>query len=607
MYQSYNIKSDKTFGQRHLPLLRQELKNQGLDGFVIPHDDEYKNEYLPDCSERLRWITGFSGSAGFAVVLTSKAAVFADGRYTIQVNEQVDSDLFEICHYIKYPPHEWLAKNLWDDAKLGYDPWLHTVDSVEQMQKVCEKAGATLVACERNPLDTVWEDRPNKPLTQMKPHPTEVSGESTESKRVRIGEQLSDKGSDAVAITFPASIAWLFNVRGGDVAHTPVSLAQALLHKDGTADLFVDPRKVTKEVEAHLGNSVSIRPEEELKVALETLGSDGKIVEVDPSNAPSWFFDRLKGAGASVRKALDPCIYPRAQKNETEREGARQAHIQDGAAMAKFLHWLSIKAPKGELDEIKAAKKLEEIRIANGMLEDISFTTISGAGPNAALPHYSVNVESNLPIKIDSIYLVDSGGQYLSGTTDITRTIVVGSPTDEMKDRFTRVLKGHIGISACRFPSGTSGLHIDVLARHAMWQAGLDYDHGTGHGVGSYLGVHEGPQSISRSPKSATAPLKEGMILSNEPGYYKQGEYGIRIENLLLVTPLQEIEGGERPMHGFEVLTFCPIDLNLVDVDLLSLFEKHWLNKYHEEVSQKISPLVEGEVKDWLKAATSPI
>lgn len=607
MFQSYDIKSDKTFGQRHLPALRAELKARGLDGFLIPHADEYQNEYLPPRGERLQWLTGFAGSAGFAIVLTDKAALFVDGRYTIQAAEQTDMDLFEQRHLVSEPPHQWIGSKLSAGQKIGYDPWLFTIGQVEQFASACKAAGAELVACATNPIDVAWEGQPDWPETPVVPHDVKYAGESSESKRLRIGEELSKRGADASVLTQPASLGWMFNVRGGDVAHSPLPLGRAVLHKDGTAELFINEAKISDALLTHLGNSVHVKSEAEFAAALAQLGADNKTVEADPASAPAWVFARLSEAGAKSKRHDDPCILPRAQKNKTEQEGARACHIRDGAAIAKFLAWLETDAPKGALDEIEASKKLEAFRVEGGELKDISFTTISAAGPNAALPHYSVDTGSNRKLEDGGIYLVDSGGQYLDGTTDITRTVAVGTPSAEMKDRFTRVLKGHIALSMCRFPAGTSGGQIDILARHALWQGGFDFDHGTGHGVGSYLGVHEGPQSISGAPKAATVALREGMILSNEPGYYKEGHYGIRIENLMIVTPAEKIKGGDRPMHGFETVTLAPIDLNLIEPALMSEDEITWLNAYHARVRETIGKDLQGETKVWLENATRPI
>lgn len=607
MFQSYDVKSDKSYGTKHVPLLRARLKALGLDGFIVPHADEYQNEYLPACGERLKWVSGFTGSAGAAIILQDRAVIFVDGRYTIQVRAQVDDTLFDFDDLVTNPPASWMEQNVPSGARLGYDPWLHGVDAVGGLKAAAKRAGIELVSLASNPIDECWEDRPEKPLALINPHSNEYAGQSSEEKRLAIGEELVKRKADAVVIAQPASIAWLMNIRGGDVSHSPLPLSRVIVNQDGTAGLFVDARKVTPELRAHLGNSITVRDEEDLGDVLAELGKAGKTVEADAGTAPAWVFERLTEGGATVKRVADPCVLPRAKKNKVEREGARQAHIRDGAAMTKFLCWLEEAAADGSHDEISVAKKLETFRCEDALLRDISFTTISAAGPNAAFPHYSVDTNSNRKLEPNSIYLVDSGGQYPDGTTDITRTVVIGTPTDEMKDRFTRVLKGHIGISSCRFPAGTAGGQLDILARHALWQAGFNFNHGTGHGVGSYLGVHEGPHNISPHKKAMDAPLAEGMIVSNEPGYYLEGHYGIRIENLILVSPLEEIDGGEVLMHRFENLTLCPIDLNLVDKSLMSDAEITWLNGYHAQVRAIIGPLVEGKTKDWLENATRAI
>ncbi len=607
MFQSYEIKSDKSYGTKHVPILRERLNALGLDGFIVPHADEYQNEYLPDCGERLKWISGFTGSAGAAVILMDRAAIFVDGRYTIQVRAQVDDALFEFEDLVTAPPSDWIEKNVPSGARLGYDPWLHGIEAVNQFKAAAKRAGVELVSLPANPIDESWDDRPDKPLAKINPHGTQYAGQSSEEKRLAIGEALGKRGGDAIVLAQPASIAWLLNIRGGDVSHSPLPLSRVVLNSDGTAGLFVDERKVTPALKAHLGNSITIRDEDNLAAALAELGKAGKTVEADAGTAPAWVFERLTEAGATVKRFADPCVLPRAKKNMVEREGARQAHIRDGVAVSKFLCWLETAGPTGEHDEISVAKQLEAFRCEDALLRDISFTTISAVGPNAAFPHYSVDTNSNRKLEMNGIYLVDSGGQYPDGTTDITRTVVIGAPTDEMKDRFTRVLKGHIGISSCRFPEGTAGGQLDILARHALWQAGLNFNHGTGHGVGSYLGVHEGPHSIAAHKKAMDAPLAEGMIVSNEPGYYREGHYGIRIENLILVTAPEAIDGGELPMHGFENLTLAPIDLNLVEKSIMSDSEIAWLNDYHGEVRKVIGPLVEGETKAWLEKATRAI
>ena len=594
-------KSPKTAADR-LAALRAELVRRELDGFIVPHSDEYQNEYIPPSAERLAWLTGFTGSAGLAIVLGDKAAAFTDGRYMLQIAEQVDASLFEIRHITDAPPKDWVAENLAQGGRLGYDPWLHTEKGLDTWRKPVARAGGELVATEGNPVDAVWSDRPEAPVAPIFAHGEEYTGESSDSKRRRVGESLSESQADAAVLTAPDSIAWLLNVRGGDVAHSPLPLSFAVLYGDGRVDWFVDPVKVESGLEKRLGDGVAIRPPGDFEPALWALGNN--CVQADPAGSAAFVFEVLGKAGAKVVREADPCQLPKACKNEVEIAGARAAHRRDGAALTRFLAWLAAKAPKGELGEIAAAEKLREFRYEGDLLQELSFRTISGSGPNGAIVHYSVTRESDRKLGSGELYLLDSGAQYLDGTTDVTRTIAIGEPSPEMRDRFTRVLKGHIAIATARFPAGTTGSQLDVLARHALWRAGLDYDHGTGHGVGSYLGVHEGPQRISKIPN--TVALKPGMIVSNEPGYYKTGEYGIRIENLVCVTPVK-IEGAEKEMLGFETLTRAPIDLNLVEPSLMSADEIAWLNEYHAGVRETLTPLVDKKTAAWLERVTQPV
>ena len=585
-----------------LDALRAEMARQGLDGFIVPHADEFQNEYLPPSAERLAWITGFTGSAGIAVVLKDRAAAFTDGRYTLQIREQVDRELFEIRHISDEPPKDWIAEHLGEGGRLGYDPWLHTEQSLTVWRKATEKAGGEIVAVEHNPLDAVWTDRPPAPAAPVTPHGEEYAGESSASKRERVAQTLADAGADSAVITAPDSIAWLLNIRGGDVAHTPLPLSFAILYATGRVEWFVDPAKVGADLAGHLGDEVTVRGADEFEPALWVLGNNRVLA--DPAGTAALVFERLRKAGAQVVRADDPCQLPKACKNTVEIEGMRNAHRRDGAALTRFLAWLGACAPKGGVGEIAAADKLQAMRFEDERITDLSFRTISGSGPNGAIVHYSVTPESDRTLGTGELYLVDSGGQYHDGTTDVTRTVAIGEPTAEMRDRFTRVLKGHIALATARFPEGTTGSQLDILARHALWQVGLDYDHGTGHGVGSYLGVHEGPQRISKIPNKVA--LKPGMIVSNEPGYYKTDAYGIRIENLVCVTAL-DIEGAERPMLGFETLTRAPIDLTLVDPGMLTATEAEWLNAYHEDVRGSITPLVDGETAAWLAEATRAV
>ena len=602
-FQTYDSTTDAAQVAPNLAALRAELARRGLDGFVVPHSDQHMGEYLPAFAERLAWLTAFTGSAGAAVVLADKAAIFVDGRYTLQVRNQTDTSLFEPRDLVAEGVHGWIPDNLPKGAKLGYDPWLHTAHGVMHLRAACEKAGATLVAVDSNPIDAVWTDQPAPPTTPAKPHALNLAGVQSEAKRVQLGESLKKAGAEAAVITLADSVCWLFNIRGHDVPHTPFTLAFAILHDDGGADLFLDPAKRNPELMAHLGNSVQVHNPDQFEAALDAM--KGKAVLADPATAASAILDRLHRAGAKIRHGADPCQLPKACKNPLEIEGTRKAHIRDGAALARFFNWFESNAAGGELTEIDVAQTLEGFRRATGVLSDVSFDTISGAGPNGAIVHYRVTQSTNRTVAPGEMFLVDSGAQYPDGTTDVTRTVMVGEPTAEMRDRFTRVLKGHIALATARFPEGTIGMQLDTLARRPLWEAGLDYDHGTGHGVGSYLSVHEGPQNISK--KMVPQALLPGMICSNEPGFYKTGAFGIRIENLIVVTEPEPIEGGERPMMGFETITLAPIDLNLVEPALLTATEKGWLNQYHARVRDVIGPLVDDETRKWLDRATRAI
>lgn len=589
-----------------LEALRAQLGSQRLSGFVVPLTDEHMSEYVGAYAQRLAWLTGFEGSAGSAAVLSDKAAIFVDGRYTLQVRDQVDGSLFSYESVPDTTVAAWLAEHVRPGDRIGYDPWLHTKGWVEATSRLLHEKKGELVAIEDNPIDRVWRDRPAPSAERLVPHAEELAGRSSADKRREIGEFLRTKGAGSAVIAALDSIAWLFNVRGRDVSRTPVGLAFAILRADGGAELFVEPGKVDEALRAHLGLEVRVRPRAEFAGALETLG--GKVV-ADPATCVAAIFERLKAGGATIVEARDPCILPKAKKNPVEIAGTKAAHIRDGAALTRFLHWFAQEAPKGELDEMGAADRLEQYRRETNQLQDLSFDTISGAGPNGAIVHYRVSPETNRKIEKDSLFLIDSGAQYLDGTTDVTRTLVVGTPNAEMRDRFTRVLKGHIAVATALFPKGTRGVQLDALARQYLWEAGLDYAHGTGHGVGSFLAVHEGPQRITlpgSSQSGGDEPLAEGMILSNEPGYYKTGEYGIRIENLILVVR-KEIPGAEKEMLGFENLTLAPIELDLVEPSMLSAKERDWLNDYHARVCEALAPVLPDEVRDWLKHATRAI
>jgi Xaa-Pro aminopeptidase len=585
-----------------LKLLRTELAKLRLDGFLVPRQDEFQGEYVPAYAERLKWLTGFGGSWGVAIVLAKKAAIFVDGRYTSQVREQVDVKAFVPEHLIDSPPADWIKLQLKKGQRLGFDPWLTTIADARRYKAACDSVGATLVPVARNPIDTVWADQPQRPSSPLEVQPERYAGQSSKAKLAALAKSLVAQKADAVFLAEPSSVSWLFNIRGHDVPFTPVAQAYALVPAKGKATIFMDGARVPKDVKAALKSSVDFAGPETIAKSLKALGAKKKSVLVDAGSAPQQVALLLKGAKRI--EGQDPCTLPKAQKNTVEQAGARAAQLRDGAALSRFLHWISVEGPKGHLDEAKAAAKLAEFRKATGKLEDLSFETISASGPNAASPHYHLDPAHVRPIKSGEIYLVDSGGQYRDGTTDVTRTMIIGEPTAEMKDRFTRVLKGMIAISVVRFPAGTTGAHIDALARASLWSGGFDFDHGTGHGVGSYLSVHEGPARIS---KAGHAVLKPGMILSNEPGYYKPGAYGIRTENLLIVREAEEISGGERKMLGFETITLAPIDRKLIDVSLLTRDELRWLDAYHARVLGEVGLLLDGPALYWLKEACASL
>jgi len=590
-----------------LKALREQLKADRLDGFVVPLTDEHMSEYVGSYAQRLAWLTGFEGSAGSAVVLPEQAAIFVDGRYTLQVRAQVDGAHWQYQSVPETSIADWLKEHAPTGARIGYDPWLHSRDWVKRAGEALKAKGAELVAVGENPIDKVWRDRPEASKAHLVVHPDRYAGKSSAEKRQEIADWLGRQGADAAVLSALDSIAWAFNVRGADVARTPVALAFALVHSDGTADLFVEPEKVSAEVRQHLGNGVRLHDRSEFEAALGELG--GKTVAVDPERTVAAIFEALEQAKAKVVAVRDPTILPKAIKNEVEIAGHRAAQERDGAAIARFLKWVEAEAPKGELDELTASDRLEALRKQSPELRDLSFDTISGAGPNGAIVHYRSSEKTNRKLEPGTLYLVDSGGQYVDGTTDITRTVAIGEPTDEMRDRFTRVLKGHIAVATAIFPKGTRGSQLDSFARRPLWDAGLDYAHGTGHGVGSFLSVHEGPQRISpvgSAQPGGDEPLRAGMILSNEPGYYKTGAYGIRIENLVLVVDTA-IEGAEKEMLGFETLTFAPVERRLIVREMLSAQEIAWVDDYHRRVLARIGPLLEGEDRAWLEQACAPL
>ena len=595
--------------EARLDALRKELKRQELDGFIVPISDEHVSEYVGAYAQRLAWLTGFGGSAGSAVVLADTAAMFVDGRYTVQVRDQVDGQLYEYQQVPQDTMGGWLADKASEGARIGYDPWLHTRKWVKAVERQLGKSGVTLVPVDANPIDAVWQDQPEPSAAVALVHEEKHAGQSSAEKRSQIADWLKGEGHDAAVVSALDSIAWLLNIRGSDVDHTPVALSYLLAKDDGTAELFIAPEKVTPELAQHLGNAVTLRDRAEFAGALSELS--GKSISVDPDYGVAAIAQLLEAAGAQVSFNRCPTILPKAIKNPVEQQGHRDAQARDGAAVTRFLHWLHREGPSGDIDELAAAAKLKAFREEHGDLRDLSFDTISAAGPHAALPHYRVDEQSNIPIPPSSIYLVDSGGQYPDGTTDITRTVWIGpgEPSPEMTDRNTRVLKGHIAIARAVFPQGTAGSQLDSFARQYLWQAGVDFAHGTGHGVGSFLSVHEGPQRISKAAGGQAGTDQElmaGMILSNEPGYYKQDHFGIRIENLVL-TEKRTIENAEGEYFGFETLTFVPLDRRLIDKSLLTEDEIAWVDAYHAEVQQLLAPQLEGEDLAWLEQECAPL
>jgi Xaa-Pro aminopeptidase len=590
--------------EARLAALRQELARRGLDGFIIPISDEHLSEYVGAYAQRLQWLTGFNGSAGTAVVLADRAAIFVDGRYTLQVRDQVDPKSWEYESVPATSVAKWLGENVPERERIGYDAWLHSKGWSEAAAKELAAAKASLVAVDTNPLDAVWQDQPEPSPAPAIIQPDHLAGQSSADKRAALAQWLERQDCDACVISALDSIAWLLNIRGSDVERTPVVLSYVIAHADGTGDLYIAPGKATADVAAHLGEAVRVHPRDAFAPALAALA--GKRVAVDRDRSVAAIFEALGNAGAEIVEKTDPCVLPKALKNEAEKAGHRAAQARDGAAMARFLHWLSVSAPKGNISEIDAAERLHQFRHDTGDLRDLSFDTISGSGPNGAIVHYRVSEETNRNLEPGSVYLVDSGGQYPDGTTDITRTVWIGpgdAPAD-IKDRYTRVLKGHIALARATFPKGTDGAQLDVLARQFLWAAGVDYAHGTGHGVGSFLSVHEGPQRIAKTGHGQE--LLPGMILSDEPGYYKAGAYGIRIENLLLVEE-RTIPGSEGEWLGFETLTLVPIDKALVDVALLDAGEREWWNAYHARVREVLAPQLDGDALGWLEQACAPI
>ena len=608
MFQSFDALTDPSQGTERVARLRSHLEGLNLNGFLVPRADEHQGEYVPERAERLRWLTGFTGSAGAAIVLQDRAVLFVDGRYTLQAATQIDTEIFAIESLIDNPPAKWLKAQPLQGKAVGFDPWLHTIAEVKALREAIETAGGTLVAVDKNAIDAIWDDQPTAPAAEIEIHPIELAGELAKDKIARLSTVLEEANVTYTVLTDPASLAWTFNIRGGDVPHTPLALGFAIIGREGLPFVFLDHAKLTIETEAYLTQLATVFEPAELEPLLAKLAAQGAHIGLDATLAAERLRMIIDDNGGTVIDLADPARLPRAIKNEAELAGSRAAHRRDGAAIVKFLHWLDMQQP-GSIDEIAAVGALEGFRRRVGedmqmKLRDISFDTISGAGANGAIVHYRVTTKTNRELQDGELYLVDSGGQYQDGTTDITRTIAIGSPSEEMCQRATLVLKGMIAISMLRFPAGTRGSDIDAFARQALWQAGLDYAHGTGHGVGSYLAVHEGPQRIA---KSGAQPLLAGMIISNEPGYYKTDAYGIRLENLIVVRPPEAIAGGDIDMHDFETLTLAPFDRRLIRTDILSAAELDWLNAYHARVRAEIGPLVDGPVLAWLEAATAPL
>jgi Xaa-Pro aminopeptidase len=586
-----------------LSALREELARRNLNGFVVPRADQQQNEYVAPSEERLAWLTGFTGSAGMAIVLAKSAAVFVDGRYTLQAGKQVDPKAWSVEPLADPPPESWLTKHLSAGDRLGFDPWLHTSSAAERLGAACTKAGAELVAVDSNPVDSVWTERPPPPLAPVAVHGFQYSGETAEEKLKRIRLEIAKLDVEALVLSDSHAVAWTFNIRGADVSHTPLPLSYALVPKDGRPTVFIDHRKLSNSARDHLEQSAEVREPDALAPDLANLSGRGAAIALDTTSAADALSRLISAAGGKPVRGSDPVGLLKAVKNRTEIEGTRTAHRRDAAALARFLAWIDQEAPSGRLTEIDTVEALETFRRETGALKDVSFPTIAGAGPNGAIVHYRVTRKSNRRISPGDLLLIDSGAQYEDGTTDVTRTVAIGEPSAEMRDRFTRVLRGHIAIARAVFPDGTTGAQLDTLARQFLWQAGLDFEHGTGHGVGSYLSVHEGPARIS---KLGTSPLKRGMILSNEPGYYKSDAFGIRIENLELVVGV-DVEGAEKPVNAFETLTLAPIDRRLIDLNMLSGEELHWMNEYHARVRHVVRPLVDEATKAWLDQATAPL
>ena len=603
MFQSFESPPGPGPVAERVKALRTLMAKLDVDAVLVPRADEHQGEYVPACAERLNWLTGFSGSAGLAAVTKKAAVLFTDGRYAVQAKSEIDTALFEISMLPRPRITEWLAAALARGGTIGFDPWLHTAAEIARLTAALKPKGIALKPLGKNPVDTLWgAARPPLPAAPVVAHPLALAGKSAAEKVADLQKRLKDDGQNAVILTLPDSICWLLNIRGGDVSHNPVALAFAIVPVTGKAELFIAPEKLDRETRAHIAAVAKVAPRKDLPAKLKALKLAGKRVRFDPDTAAFWF-ERALGPKSAVR-GQDPCIQPKSIKTKAEIDGARSAHTRDGAAVVRFLAWLDQAATGGRLDEITAVKTLEDFRRETNVLREISFATISGSGPNGAIVHYRVTEATNRTVKPGELFLIDSGAQYQDGTTDITRTVAVGKPSAETRQRFTAVLRGHIAIATARFPKGTRGLDLDPFARRALWDAGLDFDHGTGHGLGSYLSVHEGPQSISRA---GTAVLQPGMLISNEPGYYKEGAYGIRIENVVLVLDLSNIADGERQMMRFETLTLAPIDRRLIDADAMTTAELDWINAYHARVYDILAPSLDAATAEWLRHATEKI
>ncbi|HEX9881472.1 MAG TPA: aminopeptidase P family protein [Hyphomicrobium sp.] len=604
MFQTFDAPAQRGAAAERIKELRALMARQHLDAFLVPRADEHQGEYVPACAERLKWITGFTGSAGLAIIARKSAVLFVDGRYTVQARAEVDTAVLEVSQLPRPRVSERLSEHLSRGSTVGYDPRLHTIGEIERLAAALKAKAITLKPVNHNLVDRLWGgDRPAPPANPVTVHPQKLAGRSAHDKIADIQQRLKADGHDAVVLTLSDSVAWAFNIRGSDIPHIPVALAFAIVPQNGKPELFLSPDRLDTSARAHIEAFAKLGAPEALADRLKAFRKTKKRMRLDPNTAAAWFA-RMLGGASRVARGPDPCLALKAVKNAAEVKGTRAAHVRDGIAVTRFLAWLDQEAPSGGVDEIEAVRRLESFRRATNQLREISFDTISGSGPNGAIVHYRVTEATNRKLRPGELFLVDSGAQYLDGTTDITRTVAIGKPSSEMRERFTLVLKGHIAIATARFPQGTRGIDLDPLARRALWQNGLDYDHGTGHGVGSYLSVHEGPQSIS---KAGMVPLEPGMICSNEPGYYKEGAYGIRSENLVLVTEAQELPGGDRKMLGFETLTLAPIDRRLIVKEKLGVDEIAWLDAYHARVRDTIGPELDAETRRWLTQATAPL